>query len=142
MNQQVQHKTTLTSADTVWSSMPESIIVLFSTFFPIHHKIKFDFYSWVLSSTNLQYPGQVSAASPQLYYATFTCTNNLGFNWTAHARKSFVRRWVFSYLPSGPQGQQKAITNVPKLWENKEEFFLLAKYTHADSSQRERIGVR
>lgn len=92
--------------------------------------------------SNLGSPGQVSTASPQLYYTTFTCTNNLGFNWTIQARKSFVRRWFLSHLPSGPQGQQKAITNVPMLQATRDQFLLLAKYTHTDSSQRREGGDR
>lgn len=86
--------------------------------------------------SNLGSPGEVSAASPQLYYTTFTCTNNLGFNWIIHARKSFVRRRFLSHLPSGPQGQQKAITSVPKLQATRDQFLLLGNYTHTDSSQR------
>lgn len=117
------------------------LLFLFSTFFPIHHKIQFEFYSWCCQAhSNLWFPGRVSAACSQPYCTTFRCTNNLGFDRAIHASKSFVRRGFLPPLPSGPQGQQKAITSL--LQTTRDQFLLLAKYTHIDSSRRREGGDR
>lgn len=146
MNQWGLHKTALTHTRTHSGAQCQNqLLFLFSTFFPIHHKIEFEFYSWCCQAhSNLWFPGRASTACSQLYYTTFTCTNNLGFNGTIHASKSFVRRGFLSVppLPSGPQGQQKAIINLPKHQTTRDQFLLLAKYTCIDLSQRREGGDR
>lgn len=107
MNQRVLHKTTLTHMWTHFGAQCQNqLLFLFSTFFPIHHKIEFEFYSWRCQAhSSWWFPRRVSAACSQLYYTTFTCTNNLGFNGAIQASKSFVRK---GFLPPPPQWSTRA----------------------------------
>jgi len=113
MNQGVLRKTTLTHMRTHSGAQHQNqLLFLFSTFFPVHHKIESEFCSWCCQAhSNSWFPGRVRAACSQLHYTTFSCTNNLGFDGTIHASKNFVRR---GFLLPPPQWSTRATKSHSK----------------------------